>query len=291
MRWTVVAGDRREGEAAACLRRMGHDVIEVGRGPAGPAGSDPGAFAGAEVVLGPVLGTNPAGDALYRPAPAGPLPIEAAWLAACAPGALWLLGRCGPWLRTAAAARGLAVHTYAERDEFATLNAVPTAEGAIAHACRRAGTAAWGSSALVVGGGRCGRALVGRLVALGARVACASRDPAERAAVRVLGADAAGIPDLARAARDRDFLFNTVPAPVVTAAVLGALPTRAVVVDLASAPGGTDFDAARALGLRASLLPAVPGRYFPVTAGRLLAEVAASLVGARAVGGDCGGRL
>jgi dipicolinate synthase subunit A len=279
MRWAVVAGDRRETEAAACLRRQGHEAVRAG-GPGEPAAACLQALAAADAVLGPVLGTNPAGDALYRGGLQGPLPIGPAWIAACRPGCLWLIGRCGPWLRAALAARGLRLQTYAERDEFATLNAVPTAEGAIARACRLAGRTAWRSRALVVGGGRCALALIARLCALGAEVAAAARDPGERAAAAGLGARAEGLEALPRLARGRDFLFNTVPAPVVAGGVLAALPGHAVVVDLASAPGGTDFEAARRLGLRACLLPGLPGRLYPATAGRILAEVAAALAGA-----------
>lgn len=276
MQWAVVGGDRRETEAAGWLRRLGHEAVLLGR-PAEAVSRAEDAFARADVILGPVLGTNPAGDALYRAGPLGPVRVQAAWLAACRPGALWLIGRSGPWLREALAARGLRLQTYADRDEFATLNAVPTAEGAIARAARLAGRTVWRSSALVVGGGRCGRALAMRLLALGATVACAARDPAERATLQGMGVAAAELEALPDLARGRDFLFNTVPARVVGGSVLAALPDHAVVVDLASAPGGTDFEAARRLGLRARLLPGLPGRLYPATAGRILAEVAAAL--------------
>lgn len=288
MQWAVVGGDRREVEAATWLRRLGHDAVLLGRpGDAALAAED--AFASADVILGPVLGTNPAGDALYRAGFLGPLPLRASWLRACRPGALWLVGRSGPWLREALAASGLRLQTYADRDEFATLNAVPTAEGAIARASRLAGRTVWRSAALVVGGGRCARALAARLVALGAAVACAARDPAERAAAQGVGAEASGLEGLPELARGRDFVFNTVPARVVGRPVLSALPGHAVVVDLASAPGGTDFEAARRLGLRACLLPGLPGRLYPATAGRILAEVAAGL--AARSGGNADGAL
>ena len=45
-----------------------------------------------------------------------------------------------------------------------------------------------------------------------------------------------------------DTVVNTIPAPVLTAAVLAALPKGCLIVDLASKPGGTDFAAARRLG-------------------------------------------
>ena len=41
------------------------------------------------------------------------------------------------------------------------------------------------------------------------------------------------------------------------------LPEGALVLELASAPGGTDFDAARAFGIRALTAPGLPGKWSP----------------------------
>jgi dipicolinate synthase subunit A len=67
-------------------------------------------------------------------------------------------------------------------------------------------------------------------------------------------------------------VFNTVPAPVLGEQDLRRLPLGAVVVDVASAPGGTDFGAASLAGVPAVLLPGIPGRLYPVTAGGIVAD-------------------
>jgi len=294
--WRLVlfGGDGREVEAAAHMARLGHAVLAVGqRGGRADGGASPSGIAGtlaqADAVVGPALGTNAAGDAFH--AMERPIPIDPAWLDACAPGTPWLIGRAGPWLRTAAAARGMPIETYADRDEFATLNAVPTAEGAIAEAGRLAGRTLWGEAAVVVGGGRCALALVPRLAALGCRVALVARHPAERARAAALGAETADLGDLAARAGGCSFVFNTVPALLVSRTVLAALPEGAVVADLASAPGGTDFVAAAALGVRAALLPGIPGRLFPKTAGRIVAAVVLDMLAELARGGDGDARI
>lgn len=292
VRITVVGGDRREAEAVAELAARGHRALLFAGLPAGGvmACDDPeAAFAEAEAVVGPVLGTNAAGDGLYRAEPLGELRIDPRWLRLCRAGTPWLVGRAGPWLRAAAAEHGLPLVTYADLPEFALRNAVPTAEGAIAEAARRSGCTAWGQRALVVGAGRCGRALVQRLHALGCRVRCAARSAQGRAEAELLGAEAVPLDALPRAARDCGWVFNTVPAPVLGAEVLGALPSGALVLDLASAPGGTDFAAARALGVEAVLLPGIPGRMFPRTAGRIVAEVALEILAGSAGEGSRGG--
>lgn len=48
-----------------------------------------------------------------------------------------------------------------------------------------------------------------------------------------------------------DAVINTIPAPVLPRALLQQLPGGALIIDLASLPGGTDFAAAEELGLHA----------------------------------------
>lgn len=287
----VLAGDARERAAAIGLARRGHVVRTFG-GVGGPLESDEAltALVDADAVLGPALGTNLAGDQLRRAAGDPPLPLQEAWLDAPRRGAPWVLGSAGPWLRRQVGARGGKVHAYVDAPAFAVLNAVPTAEGAIAEATRRAGRTVWGTSALVVGGGCCGLALTRRLVAFGAEVVCAGQTSAERAAIAAAGAQP--IPTtgqaLTVAAARCVLLFNTAPAPLIDVRVLGSLPTGAVVVDVASSPGGTDFAAAEALGVQATLLPGIPGRMYPETAGRIVVDVMLEILAGR-TGGDMGG--
>jgi len=52
----------------------------------------------------------------------------------------------------------------------------------------------------------------------------------------------------------------------------------AVIVDLASIPGGTDFEYAQMLGIKALLAPGLPGIVAPKTAGRILAQIYPQLI-------------
>ncbi len=52
----------------------------------------------------------------------------------------------------------------------------------------------------------------------------------------------------------------------------------ALVIDLASLPGGTDFDAAEALGIRAEHALALPGKCAPDTAGALIAQTVLTIL-------------
>ena len=53
---------------------------------------------------------------------------------------------------------------------------------------------------------------------------------------------------------------------------LAALKERALVIDLASRPGGVDMDAAAALGVRVIWALSLPGKVAPVTSGRYIKD-------------------
>ncbi|MNI90220.1 Dipicolinate synthase subunit A [compost metagenome] len=72
--------------------------------------------------------------------------------------------------------------------------------------------------------------------------------------------------------RDVDLLFNTIPSMIITAQVIAHMPHRAVIIDLASKPGGTDFRFAEKRGIKAILAPGLPGIVAPKTAGRIMAD-------------------
>ena len=75
-----------------------------------------------------------------------------------------------------------------------------------------------------------------------------------------------------------DLLFNTIPTMIVTAQIIANLPSRAVIIDLASKPGGTDFRFAEKRGIKALLAPGLPGIVAPKTAGRIIADCLSRLI-------------
>ena len=160
---------------------------------------------------------------------------------------------------------GAKVYDLYGAEPLTTLNAALTAEGALALAIEASEGSLWESRCLVIGAGRIGMALAHRLKALGARVSVSARSPKDLALIRSLGLEG-GITG------DYDFVFNTVPAPVLTESQLSRLQKSCVLLELASAPGGFSFPACKALGLTAIMASGLPGRFSPKTAGRLYGE-------------------
>lgn len=158
-----------------------------------------------------------------------------------------------------------------ELDEVAILNSIPTAEGAIALAMEHTDITIHSSRCLVLGFGRCGQTLARSLDALRAKVGVVARGTADLARIEELGFRPVPLAQLSSAVADEDVIFNTIPFPVLTASVLKEMKASAVIIDIASRPGGTDFRYAERRRLKAILAPSLPGMVAPKTAGRIIA--------------------
>ena len=69
-----------------------------------------------------------------------------------------------------------------------------------------------------------------------------------------------------------DLVINTVPARILTRSLLEDLTPGCLVIDLASKPGGVDFEAAADLGVKAVWALSLPGKVAPVSSGRILRD-------------------
>ena len=177
-----------------------------------------------------------------------------------------------------AARYGIRTRDYLASDETKILNAVPTAEGAIAAAIGELERTLWRAEAAVLGCGKVARALIPRLRSLGAKVTVGARRAADRAWCQSEGCDARDFGDAGLFAR-KEIVFNTVPAQVVSKKELDVLPDGAVVIDLASGRGGVDAEAARERGVRLIRALSLPGKVAPATAGRIIAQALFGIFG------------
>ena len=199
-------------------------------------------------------------------------------LAEAKPGTLAFGGRVSEAAKAAAAAAGIELNDYLGREELARLNAIPTAEGCIGLILQNRRRTLWDSTVLVLGYGRCGQALAVRLAALGARGTVAARSPGQRALAMSQGLNAVPMEAADGLLETTDVAVNTVPAPVLGAARLKRMPKDALVIDLASLPGGTDFEAAKELGVRAIHALSLPARCAPVTAGQFVVRAVLAML-------------
>lgn len=187
-------------------------------------------------------------------------------------------GMARSYLKQMCAGLGLELVELLDRDDVAIYNSIPTAEGTIMMVIQNTDFTIHGSNALVLGFGRTGITLARVLAALGAEVKVAARRPEHLARIYEMGFTPIHINDLEKHAIDIDLLFNTIPQMIVTANVIANLPHHALIIDLASKPGGTDFRYAEKRGIKAILAPGLPGIVAPKTAGNILATVITKLI-------------
>lgn len=174
--------------------------------------------------------------------------------------------------------QGVRLADYLEREELAVANAVPTAEGAIQIAMEELPVTISGSNCLVIGSGRIGKALSARLRALGASVAVSARKPRDLACIRAMGNRPLRTSSLEYELSGFDAIFNTVPAPVLGKAQLRRVRGDALIIDLASRPGGVDFDYAQELGLQVHWALSLPGKVAPLTSAEIVRDTVCNIM-------------
>lgn len=159
---------------------------------------------------------------------------------------------------------------YARREEYQIAIARLTAEGAIA--LLRPETGLSGAHILLLGYGRIARLLARELQKAGALVTAAARSGEQRAWAEAEGIKALPLDALSGALDRFDVIIGTIPAPVLTEPLLALVRKDALLLELASAPGGIDAAAAHEKGLRYIRAPGLPAKYAPERAAVILRD-------------------
>lgn len=153
---------------------------------------------------------------------------------------------------------------YMKFQTVAMKNAVATAEGAICQAITSSDINLHKSRCLVIGYGKCGEILAEKLHGMGCYVWVSTRDPLAKAKAFAHGYEEH------ESYEKYDFIFNTAPALVITPAVIDRLKPEAVIIDIASKPGGCDFNYCIRKGITAKHCPGLPGKYAPKSSAEII---------------------
>lgn len=159
---------------------------------------------------------------------------------------------------------------YAHLEEYQIANAQLTAEGAVA--LLRPETGLSGAHVLLLGYGRIARLLARELQKAGALVTAAARSGEQRAWAEAESIEALPLDALSGALDRFDVIIGTIPAPVLTEPLLALVRKDALLLELASAPGGIDAAAAHERGLRYIRAPGLPAKYAPERAAVILRD-------------------
>ncbi|MCH5251697.1 MAG: dipicolinate synthase subunit DpsA [Lachnospiraceae bacterium] len=169
--------------------------------------------------------------------------------------------------------RGIRFVDYMKEEGVASRNAIATAEGAIAEALQEGHISIHGSHILVAGYGRCGEVLVEKLISLKGHVTVLERKSEKRARACAYGCQAISFDKVSEKVGEYDFIFNTVPALVLTEELLRNVKQDVTIIDIASRPGGVDYEFCRRNEINAKLCLGLPGKYAPKSAAKILLEV------------------
>lgn len=160
---------------------------------------------------------------------------------------------------------------YFKREELEILNAVPTAEGAIQIAMEELPVTLHSSNIIITGFGKVAKPLAATLKAMGANVSVCARKSSARAEARNMGLSAFDFPYLNEEAQKADIIYNTVPEKIIKRDTL-LCAKKALLIDLASKPGGVDMEAARDIGVKVIWALGLPGKVAPKTSGDIIKE-------------------
>ena len=159
-----------------------------------------------------------------------------------------------------------------KREEFAVLNAVSTAEGTIKIAIEETLKNLHGSNVLIMGFGRIGKILSNMLKGLGAKVACEARRSSDLAWIKAYGYEPISIVNLKENLNRFDVIINTIPYIILDKDNLENVKKDALVIDLASNPGGVDRDAIKEKQIKFIWALSLPGKVAPITSAEFIKE-------------------
>lgn len=170
----------------------------------------------------------------------------------------------------ACTSRDIPFYDYMKDEKIAILNAIATAEGSIMEAIRSSDINLHGSTCLVLGYGRCGKILANKLKALDATVIIAARSEESLAYAEASGFQTITISNMKKILPFCQFIFNTVPALILDKGNLSHVDPKVTIIDIASQPGGVDYEYAMKHNLNAKLCLGIPGKVSPRSSADIL---------------------
>ena len=159
------------------------------------------------------------------------------------------------------------------KEELAVLNSISTAEGAIQVAMEKTDYILTGANCLVLGFGRIGKVLAKMLNGIGANVWCEARRETDLAWIRAYGYKGIHLNELNGILGKFDIIFNTIPSIILNDSNLKYIKNDALIVELASTPGGVDKDILKNYNIGYELALALPGKVAPKTSAEFIRNI------------------
>lgn len=191
---------------------------------------------------------------------------------------IFIAGKITKEIATLAKTYNINTIDFLEREELAVLNAIPTAEGAIQIAMEEMTTTIHGSKIMILGFGRIGKILANMLKGLGANVYVEARNYADLAWIKSYSYESVHLNKILDYIENMDIIFNTIPSLVITEEILLKLRKGSIIIDLASMPGGVDFQKSKVLGIKTIHALGLPGKIAPKTAALIMKDTIYNII-------------
>lgn len=173
---------------------------------------------------------------------------------------------------------GVKVYDLMQNLSLSYFNSIATAEGAICEAIARSPLNLRHSHCAILGYGTCGCTTCQYLKGMLCHTYVVTNNEKELAQAALIADKTGTLSDFAMCIENFDFIFNTIPASVITADLLAKMKCFATIIDIASAPGGVDYRVAKELGINAILCPGLPGKYAPYSSAKAITETIESIL-------------
>lgn len=164
------------------------------------------------------------------------------------------------------------------RNDVAILNSIPTAEGALMLAIKHTDITIHNANVLVLGFGRIGKTIARLFSAVGAKVTVLVNKKEDEARAMEMGFHPLLEASLESAIPSQHIVINTIPALILTATLIKKMSSDALIIDLASKPGGTDFTAAKKHNIQTLWPLGLPAKVAPRTAGTIIGKTLLELL-------------
>lgn len=167
------------------------------------------------------------------------------------------------------------IYDLMQNEPLTIANAISTAEGALQIAMEETDITLHNSKVLILGFGRIGKILAKDLRVLGAKVTCEARKEEDIAWIKAYGYEALNLNELNKncdVLNKFDIIFNTIPHLILDEEKLKKVNKNVTIIDLASKPGGVDFEMCGKLGIKNKWALALPGKVAPVTSAKCIKE-------------------
>lgn len=280
----ILGGDARQievmrilSELDATVKLYGFDQLQQQFSGVSKQDFEPNVFIDVDAIILPAVGTDSSGivESIFT---TDELLLTREHIQNMPKHAVVYTGLAQPYLKKLCSNEDIRLVELFDRDDVAIFNSIPTAEGAIMLAIQHTDFTIHSSNCMVLGMGRTGLTMARVLQALGAQVTIGVNKTEQYARAFEMGLKPFYTKDLASEVDEVDLIFNTIPTMIITAQVIAHISNQAVIIDLASKPGGTDFRFAEKRGVRAMLAPGLPGIVAPKTAGQIIARALSQLI-------------